>query len=248
MINPKIQQLSDQDLLIYRTKNLEVPYDFNAGDESILSYSLVLSDKIPLTFSCKFSTSKLSKGISHGHEIEICQVIVNADKVGIVIKNVTRLPEKARLTINVNYEPIYIGSHADVIIFQAIPHWITVAASLVNSNQIAPSWLITVNLLKQLQFEVDRFWDTSTRKKFLPFSEENYRIALIESAKQAPNNSKLLRAVSHSSEMYEKLFENVDSPSGSIPVAAIEPYHELSSFEEIMNEITAEGRGYSGAK
>ncbi|MDZ8140727.1 MAG: hypothetical protein RM049_36455 [Nostoc sp. DedQUE04] len=248
MKNQKIQQLSDQELLIYRTKNLEVPYTFKAGDESILSYSLVLSDKIPLTFSCKFSTSKLTKGIPHGHEIEICQVIVNADKVGIVIKNIKPLSEKARLTINVNYKPTYIGSHADVIIFQAIPHWMTVAASLVNSNQIAPSWLITVNLLRQLQFEVDTLWDTSTRKKFLPFSEDNYRMALIESAKQAPNNPKLLRAVFHSSEMYEKLFENVNSASGSIPVAAIEAYRELSSFEEIMNEITAEGRGYGGAK
>ncbi|MEH2452384.1 hypothetical protein [Nostoc sp.] len=234
MTNPKIQQFSDQELLIYRIKNLEVPYPFKAGDESILSYSLVLSDKIPLTFSCKFSTSKLSKGIPHGHEIEICQVIVNPDKVDIVIKDITPLPERARLTINVNDEPRYIGSHADVIIFQAIPHWMTVAASLVNSNQIAPSWLITVNLLRQLHFEVDRLWDTSTRKIFLPFSEKNYKMALIESAKQAPNNPKLLRAVSRSSEMYEKLFENVNSASTSIPVAAIEPYRELSSFEEFM--------------
>ncbi|MEH2303547.1 MAG: hypothetical protein V7K88_32410 [Nostoc sp.] len=78
--------------------------------------------------------------------------------------------------------------------------------------------------------------------------EQQRAKVIIESAKQAPNNPKLLRAVSGSPEMDEKLFENVSSASTSIPVAAIKPYRDLSSFEEIMNEITAEGRGYGGAK
>lgn len=70
MSNKKIQQLSDAQIVKNSTINLDIPYVFQDGDGNIMNYSLISSDKIPLTFSCKFSTSKLRNGIPCGEEIE----------------------------------------------------------------------------------------------------------------------------------------------------------------------------------
>lgn len=246
MSNKKIQQLSDAQIVKNSTINLDIPYVFQDGDGNIMNYSLISSDKIPLTFSCKFSTSKLRNGIPRGEEIEICKVICHPDKVGIVIQKTKPLPKMVGKTININGEERYIDSHAHAIIFEAIPNWMTQAASLVNSNEIAPSWLFVVNLLKQLQFKIDAFWDTNTLKKFLPFSEENFRMAFIESAKQAPNNRKLSLAVTRLPELYENLQQSQFKKD--IITTPIKPYRELTTEEEVRNERTAEGRDYGGAK
>lgn len=252
MSNKKIEQLSDVQLIKNSAVNLDIPYVFQDGDGNIVNYSLTLSDNTALTFSCKFLTSKLRNGIRRGEEIEICKVICYPDKVGIVIQKTKPLTKMVGKTININGEERYIDSHAHAIIFEAIPNWMTQAASLVNSNKIAPlrllvvNWLFVVNLLKQLQFEMDAFWDTNTLKKFSPFSEENYRMAVIESAKQAPNNRMLSLAVTRIPEMYENLQQSQFKKD--IITAPIEPYRELTTEEEVRNERTAEGRDYGGAK
>ncbi|MBD2528016.1 hypothetical protein, partial [Nostoc sp. FACHB-133] len=89
MENQKNQQLSTVELVNRYCVNRTTDYLFILADKSILHYPLELvgSPKRPLTFSCSFYTSKLVNGIPRGYDIEICQLIVYGDQIGIDIKN-----------------------------------------------------------------------------------------------------------------------------------------------------------------
>jgi hypothetical protein len=247
--NQKNQQLSTVELVARSLINPSINYAFTLADESFLSYSLELvgSAKRPLTFSCSFSTYKLSNGIPRGEEIEICQLIVYGDQVGIDIKNKKSLPKKACQTINVNGVSRLIATHADVIIFRAIPEWMTKAASLVSRYEIEPIWLITVNLLKQSKFQVDALWNFDKEKtNFSPFSKEDFSRAVIVSQEQAHNVPRLQNAITHIPEWYEELQEFQFKQDEII--TPVERYIEPPFYEYIMDERKAEGRDLGGAK
>lgn len=249
MVNQKNLQLSNVELVASSVEDPQIKYPFILADKSVLHYSLrlVRSANTPLKFSCSFFKSKLRNGISYGETIEICQLIVYGDQVGIVIKNKRSLPEKACQTINVNGVSRLIATHADVIIFRAIPEWMSKAASLVSRYQIQPIWLITVNLLKQSKFQVDSLWDFDKEKtNFSPFSKEDFSRAVIVSQEQAHNVPLLQNAITRISAWYENLQEFQFKQDDIITL--VEPYIEPHFHEYIMDERKAEGRDLGGAK
>ena len=205
--------LSDMQIIANSCKNLDFTYVFVGADGSIFNYSLTLSKKKPLTFVGSWDTTKTVKGVKEGIPIEILQIEMDAKDTGLgtvstEILDKQQLPSKAVITMQVEGREKMLSKHSDVVLYLAIPYWMKEASESVTLNQIAASWLVVVNLLRQCTLAVDDSGDINERATIAPFEQSDYWLAVIESAKQARNNPKLLEAVSMIPDEFEYLMED----------------------------------------
>ncbi|MEH2202235.1 hypothetical protein [Nostoc sp.] len=219
-------------------------FRFRDDDGSLLLYSLELkysfvSREIKFGYSCNFIRFWLDNGINKVETIEICEVVAYIDKITVVCNREKNLPEIIAKTVLINHEYTRISSHIDVILELAISYWMSIGVNAFNFCQIDDiGWIIITNLWEQSQLETHAYEDFQNPKLLLPLSEKSYWMAIIESAKQLPNNSILLQQLSNIPKEYEKFI------SSQLKNNKITEPTEPSYYELFMDEQKAAGRGF----